>query len=96
MINTSTAIIEGHNIKEDTSLLLGGVFMGASVSRALFASRTDVICGRSGLYECKLPNEREAAMSQLEKKTPAVGANEAVGVDLGYEVVGQHIDMVPI
>ena len=96
MSNTTMAIIEGHNIKEDTSLLLGGVFMGASVSRALFASRTDVIRGRSGPYDCKLPNEREAAMSQLEKKTAAVGTNEAVGVDLGYEVVGQHIDMVPI
>ena len=35
-------------------------------------------------------------MSQLEKKTRAVGANEAVGVDPRYEVVGQHIDMVPI
>ena len=88
MIITTTAMIEGHNIKEDRSLLVGEVNMGANVVRDLFASIIDVDDGRSGVYESKLADASEAAMSQLEEKTRALGANTVVGVDLDYEVAG--------
>ena len=88
MIITTMAMIEVHNIKEDSSLLVCEVNMGANVVRDLFASIIDVDDGRSGVYESKLADASEAAMSQLEEKTRALSANTVVGVDLDYEVAG--------
>jgi len=97
MIITTTPTIEGHPIKDYKGLVVGEeVIMGANVVRDLFASITDVIGGRSGVYESKLADAREAAMSELEEKTRALGANAVVGIDLDYEVVGQSMLMVSI
>ena len=96
MIFTTTAMLGGHNIKEDKSLVLGELIPGANVVRDLFASIADVDDGRSGVYKSKLAEASEAAMSQLEEKTSALGANTAVGVDLDYEVVGQCMLMVSV
>ena len=54
MIITTTPTIEGHPIKDYKGLVVGEVIMGANVVRDLFASITDVIGGRSGVYESKL------------------------------------------
>ena len=97
MIIMAAAIIVGHNIKVDKGRVDDEVIMGAAdVVRDLFASITVVIGGRSSVYESKLADAHEAAMSQLEEKTPALGAHAVVGVDLDYEVVGQSIFMVSI
>ena len=96
MIITTTPTIEGHPIKYYKGLVVGEVIMGANVVRDLFASITDVIGGRSGVYESKLADAREAAVSELEEKTRALGANAVVGIDLDYEVVGQSMLMVSI
>ena len=64
----TTAMIEDDNIKEDKGLEVGKVFMGANVLCDLFASITVVIGGRSSVYESKLADAHEAAMSQFEEK----------------------------
>ena len=56
-------MIEDDNIKEDKGLEVGKVFMGANVLCDLFASITDVIGERSGDYESKLADTRNAALS---------------------------------
>ena len=96
MITTTTAMIEGHNITEDKSSVVGEAILGANVVRDLFASITDVDDGRSGVYESQLADASEAAMSQLEEKTRALDANTAVGSDLDNEVVGQSIFIVSV
>ena len=97
MIIMTTAMIEGHNIKVDKGRVVDEVIMGAAeVVRDFFASITDVIGGSSGFYESKLADADEAAMSQLEEKTRALGANSIVGIDLDYEVVGQSMFKVSI
>ena len=59
MIITTTPTIEGHPIKDYKGLVVGEVIMGANVVRDLFASITDVIGGRSGVYQSKLVDTRE-------------------------------------
>ena len=93
MIITTTAMPEGHHVKEYKRPLVGEVFLRANVVLDLFASITDVDDGLSGWYESKLPNASEENMSQLEEKPRALGANTAVGGDLDSEKVGQSILM---
>ena len=68
MIITTTAMIEGQNIKEDKRLEVGEATLGAKVVRNLFASIADVDDGRSGVYDSKCAGASEEAMSQLEER----------------------------
>lgn len=94
MIVTTTSTIEGHRIAEYRGIVVGEAIMGANVFRDLFASVTDIVGGRSGVYESKLQDARETALRELEDRARAMGANAVVGVDLDYEVVGESMLMV--
>ncbi|MDA5555724.1 heavy metal-binding domain-containing protein [Shimia sp. MMG029] len=94
MIVTTTQSIEGRTITAYQGIVVGEAIMGANVFRDFFASITDVVGGRSGAYESKLQDARETALSELEQRAAAKGANAVVGVDLDYEVVGDSMLMV--
>ena len=94
MIITTTQSIEGQTIREYKGIVVGEAIMGANIVRDFFASITDVIGGRSGAYEQKLADARRIAESELADEASARGANAVVGVDLGYEVVGESMLMV--
>ncbi|MCE8507998.1 heavy metal-binding domain-containing protein [Ruegeria pomeroyi] len=94
MIVTTTPNVEGHRITAYKGIVVGEAIMGANVVRDVFASITDIVGGRSGAYESKLQDARETALSELEGRAAALGANAVVGVDLDYEVVGQSMLMV--
>ncbi|WP_422028877.1 heavy metal-binding domain-containing protein [Roseovarius sp.] len=94
MIITTTNNIEGHRITSYKGIVVGEAIMGANVVRDVFASITDIVGGRSGAYESKLQDARDTAMTELEARAAAMGANAVVGVDLDYEVVGQSMLMV--
>ncbi|MDM8168238.1 heavy metal-binding domain-containing protein [Roseovarius sp.] len=94
MIITTTNTIEGHRITAYKGIVVGEAIMGANVVRDVFASITDIVGGRSGAYESKLQDARDTAMTELEARAAAMGANAVVGVDLDYEVVGQSMLMV--
>lgn len=94
MIITTTPSIEGRKITEYRGIVVGEAIMGANVVRDVFASITDIVGGRSGAYESKLQDARDTALSELEDRTRAKGADAVVGVDLDYEVVGQSMLMV--
>ena len=94
MIITTTNTIEGHQIAEYRGIVVGEAIMGANVVRDVFASITDIVGGRSGAYESKLQDARDTALSELEDRARAKGADAVVGVDLDYEVVGQSMSMV--
>ncbi|MCC1481706.1 heavy metal-binding domain-containing protein [Roseibaca sp. Y0-43] len=96
MIITTTQTIEGHRITAYHGLVVGEVIMGSNVVRDFMASITDVIGGRSGVYETKLADARVEASRELEERARAMGANAVVGVDLDYEVVGDSMLMVSI
>ena len=94
MIVTTTQSIEGRNITDYKGIVVGEAIMGANVVRDFFAGITDIVGGRSGVYESKLQDARETALHELEQRAVALGANAVVGVDLDYEVVGDSMLMV--
>ena len=94
MIVTTTPSIEGHKITGYKGIVVSEAIMGANVVRDIFASITDIVGGRSGAYETKLQDARETALSELQSRAAALGADAVVGVDLDYEVVGDTMLMV--
>ena len=94
MIITTTQSIEGQSIREYKGIVVGEAIMGANIVRDFFASITDVIGGRSGVYEQKLADTRKIAESELADEARARGVNAVVGVDLDYEVVAESMLMV--
>lgn len=96
MILTTTSTVEGHRITEYRGIVVGEAIMGANVVRDFFAGITDIVGGRSGAYEAKLEDARDTAMSELQERARALGANAVVGIDLDYEVVGDSMLMVSV
>lgn len=96
MIVTTTNNIEGHTISTYHGIVVGEAIMGANIVRDVFAQVTDIVGGRSGMYEKKLQDARDTAMSELKDKARDMGANAVVGIDLDYEVVGQSMLMVSV
>ncbi len=94
MIVTTTPSIEGKSVTAYHGIVVGEAIMGANIFRDLFARVTDVVGGRSGAYESKLQEARDTALSELEDRAAAKGANAVIGVDLDYEVVGESMLMV--
>ncbi len=96
MIITTTPIIEGHPIKQYYGIVTGEVIMGANVVRDFLASITDIVGGRSGAYESKLGEARDAAFSEMQAKAAHLGANAIIGVDIDYEVIREGMLMVAV
>ncbi|MEM8729326.1 MAG: heavy metal-binding domain-containing protein [Pseudomonadota bacterium] len=91
MIVTTTPSVEGYQIAEYKGIVAGEAILGANVFRDIFAGITDIIGGRSSAYEQELGRAREVAMSELEERATALGANAVVGVDLDYEVINNML-----
>ena len=96
MIITTTNAIEGRTITAYHGIVVGEAIMGANVVRDLFARVTDIVGGRSGQYENKLRDAREAAMRELEQEARGKSANAVVGVDIDYEIIGDSMMMVSV
>ncbi len=96
MIMTTTSTVEGHKVTAYKGVVVGEAIMGANVVRDFFAGITDIVGGRSGAYEAKLQDARDTAMSELQDRARAQGANAVIGIDLDYEVVGDSMLMVSV
>ena len=96
MILTTTNTIEGRPIRTYHGIVVGEAIMGANVVRDLFARVTDIVGGRSGQYENKLRDAREAAMRELEAEAQQRGADAVVGIDIDYEIIGDSMMMVSV
>ena len=96
MIMTTTPNIEGKKVLTYHGIVTGEAIMGANVVRDIFASITDIIGGRSGVYEEKLQDARVVAMQELEGRAANLGANAVVGIDIDYEVIGQNGSMLMV
>ena len=87
MIVTTTPNVEGKQIVEYKQVVFGEVIAGAT-SCVIFAGITDVIGGRSSVYERRISRARQDALKELEEKAHALGANAIVGVEVNYTTVG--------
>lgn len=70
--------------------------MGANIVRDMFARVTDIVGGRSGQYENKLRDAREAAMAELTAEARAKRADAVVGIDIDYEIISDSMMMVSV
>lgn len=91
MIVTTTPSVEGYKISDYKGIVTGEAIMGANIVRDLFAGITDIVGGRSGMYEAKLADARDAALAEMEQRARLKGANAVVGVDLDYEVINNML-----
>lgn len=96
MILTTTNTIEGRPVRAYHGIVVGEAIMGANVVRDLFARVTDIVGGRSGQYENKLRDARDAAMRELEAEAQHRGADAVVGIDIDYEIIGDSMMMVSV
>ena len=88
MIVTTTPNVEGKQIVEYKQVVFGEVIAGANFMRDFLAGITDVIGGRSSVYERRISRARQDALKELEEKAHALGANAIVGVEVNYTTVG--------
>lgn len=96
MIITTTPTIEGYPVKRYIGVVTGEVIMGANVVRDFLASITDIVGGRSGAYENKLQEARDAAFAEMEARAVRMGANAIIAVDIDYEVIREGMLMVAV
>ena len=94
MILTTTPSVEGQTVRDYLGIVTGEAIMGANVVRDLFASITDIVGGRSGVYEEKLKQARDLCLGEMTADAERLGANAVIGIDLDYEVVREGMLMV--
>ena len=94
LLVSTTPYIEGRESAATLDIVCGEAIMGANVLRDLVAGITDIIGGRSGVYETKLREARMVALYEMVVEARTLGADAVVGVDLDYETVGQSMLMV--
>ena len=87
MIITTTPHIEGKQIVEYKQLVFGEVVAGSNFIRDFFAGITDIIGGRSGMYESRITKSRKEALDEMQKNAQALGANAVVGVEVNYTTI---------
>ena len=96
MTMTTTPNIEGKRIREYMGVITGEAIMGAHLFKDLFAGIRDIVGGRSAAYEKELTKAREIALQEVRESAQRLGANAVVGIDLDYEVLGQHGGMLMV
>ena len=96
MIITTTPSIEGKRIREYKGVVFGEVISGVDFIRDFAAGLSNFFGGRSGSYEEELLHARETALSEMEQRAAALGANAVVGVDIDYEVLGSDNGMLMV
>jgi len=96
MILSTTPTLEGKTIRQYLGVITGEAILGANLFKDLFAGIRDIVGGRSGVYEKELNRAREIAFEEMQEKADRLGANAIVGIDLDYEVLGQHNGMLMV
>ena len=87
MLKSTTPTLEGRRIIKYHGVVCGDAILGANLFKDLFASIRDIVGGRSEAYEQELQKAREIAMSEMEARALALGANAVVGIDLDHETI---------
>ena len=96
MLITTTNSIEGKRIVEYYGLVSGETIIGANIVKDLFASITDIVGGRSSVYEKTLREAKETAVAEMSEEAQRKGANAVIGVDLDYETLGSGGSMLMV
>lgn len=96
MVITTTPSIEGMQIVGYKGLVFGEVVAGVNFIKDFTAGLTNILGGRSASYEGELIEARQSAIAEMSERAAQLGANAIVGVDVDYEVLGQHGNMLMV
>ena len=91
---STTPEIPGREIVTSRGIVCGEAILGANILRDIVAGVTDIVGGRSGVYESKIKEARSIALQDMAGEAEALGADAVVGVDIDYETVGGTMMMV--
>ncbi len=87
-ILSTTATIEGRPIRDYLGVVSGEAVVGMNFGADLLAGVTDIVGGRSSVFESEFGDAREAAFRMIEDAAAQLGATAVVGIGVDYEVVG--------
>ena len=79
MIITTTNTIEGKQIVEYKQLVFGEVVAGSNFIRDFFAGITDIIGGRSGMYESRITKSAQRGFRRVGEKCRRIGRQRRCG-----------------
>jgi len=79
--------MQGRRIVKYLGIVTGEAILGANIFRDIFASITDIVGGRSGVYEKELNKAKDLAMQEMIWEAEALGGNAIIAVDLDYETI---------
>jgi uncharacterized protein YbjQ (UPF0145 family) len=96
MLITTTNSIEGKRITQYYGLVSGETIIGANLIKDFFAGITDIVGGRSGVYEKTLREAKDTALAEMSAEAQRLGANAIIGVDLDYETLGSGGSMLMV
>ena len=96
MLLSTTAVIEGRPVMEYLGVVTGETIIGANFVKDFFASRRDIVGGRSGSYEKVLREAKDTAMREMEERAARIGANAVIGIDIDYETMVQNGSMIMV
>lgn len=96
MIITTTPTVEGRKIIEYKTIVFGEVISGVDFIKDFAAGLSNFFGGRSRSYENELIQARLDALSEMQSRAAALGANAVVGVNVDYEVLGQGGNMLMV
>ena len=75
MIVTTTNEVTGYRITGYRGIVFGEVITGVNMFRDLFAGVRNIVGGRSAGYEKELTEAREEAISEMQQRAQAAGAD---------------------
>lgn len=93
-IVSTTNNLEGYSIVKYLGVVSDRIVVGAGMFSEFFAAFTDVFGDRSIKFENRIEELHELAMTNLEKKAKAMGANSLIGASMDTdEISGKNMQM---
>lgn len=91
MILATTDVIQGAIVEAHLGVVTAEVVYGSNAIRDFFAGIRDIIGGRTASYERVFERGHRDALSELEQRANALGANAVIGIkmDTGSIEVGE-------
>ena len=83
-------------METNKGIVVGEVITGINFVKDFAAGLSNFFGGRSQSYEGELISARESAISEMQQRAIALGANAIVGIDIDYEVLGSANNMLMV
>ncbi len=96
MILTTSGNVEGKSVAEYKGIVFGEVITGINMFKDIGAGLRNIFGGRSQGYEGELLTAREQALSEMQDRARALGANAVIAVKMDYEVLGADNGMLMV